>query len=190
MSSFSFSHKQPGMVDHDSASLSRILLNFSVLPTLCIIFIHSTVVVRGKSNRIITQSGLKCKFMPPYINWALLATWSSLGVPLFGDFSRIDTCSHATFTFQLTNPNIFLFLSLSLSKAAGHPQAPASYLFAPENSTCLIHLKGSDAILPFSKLLLHLFFSPHSSPHSPGSSQIYSFISSISSSPLLLPFRV
>lgn len=130
--------------------------------------------------------------MPPYVYWALVATWSSLRVPLFGDFSHIDTCSHTMLTFQLTNLNVFLLLSLSLSQATGVPQAPALYLLAPENSMCLVHLKGSDVILPFSKLLLHLVFFIPFHPLSPRSSvsQIYSFISSISSSPPLLPFRV
>lgn len=45
---------------------------------------------------------------------------------------------------------------LSLCDNQGHLQATTSYPFVPDNSIYLVHLKGSDAILPFSKLLLQL----------------------------------
>ena len=70
-----FPHAHPQKVDHDSASFSSILLNFSIPVTLCVIFSHSIIIFRGESNNYAECTHYK--FMPSYFDWALWTTLSS-----------------------------------------------------------------------------------------------------------------
>ena len=64
-----FPHAHPQMVDHDSASSSSILLNFSIPVTLCVIFSHSIIIFRGESSNYAEWAHYK--FMSSYFDWAL-----------------------------------------------------------------------------------------------------------------------
>lgn len=75
ISGFGFPPCSPQKVDHDSASFSSILLNFSIPVTLCVIFSHSIIIFRGESNNYAECTHYK--FMPSYFDWALWTTLSS-----------------------------------------------------------------------------------------------------------------
>lgn len=82
--------------------------------------------------------------------------WWPCGVPS-SDIPPHLSLSPPTSLMQTSSPS-----SLSPGDSQSHLQATTPYLLARDNCIYLIHLKGSDAILPFSKLLLGLVSSFHS----------------------------
>lgn len=81
-----FPHAHPQKLDHDSASFSSILLNFSIPVTLCVIFSHSIIIFRGESNNYVnvltinlcplTSTGLCELHCHPSIFFSLVVLWS------------------------------------------------------------------------------------------------------------------
>lgn len=105
----------------------------------------------------LTSTGLCELHCHPSIFISLVVLW-----PPHSDTPPHVSLTPSTLLMQISSSSLWV--------SQGHSQAPVSYLSAPENSMYLsapenfIHCKGSDAILPFSKLLIRL----DSSSHSPG----------------------
>lgn len=169
---------------------SSILLNFCIPVTLCVIFSHSIIIFRGESSNYAEWAHYK--FMPPYFDWALWTTLSSFYFYLTGGSVASPqwyASSCVTHTFYLTNADLFL---LSLSEPG--PFTSSCILsfctwkfYVPFCTWKFIHCKGSDAILPFSKLLIPPgFFISFPQGHLFSNLLFHVFISS----PLLFPLRL